>query len=868
MSTYILPLGSCTEIALVGGKAAGLARLIAGGFAVPPGICLTTAAYTDAIRQGGLDPARAIAAARRAGGSPRSTELEVLRRTIASMTLPGPIVKELDRALDQLMVDGPTGELWAVRSSADREDSATRSFAGLHKTVLGVPRNEILPAVRLCWASLWEPAAAAYAPAAGRSHPAMAVIIQPLLAPRAAGVAFSQHPVTGLGTQVVVNAVPGLAEALVGGSVTPDAFTVETRGDGSLRVLQRIVVAKSVIRRPHEGRVIDVPVPEHERLRASLTDDEACLLAGLVKRVEATFGCPVDVEWALEDDRFVLLQARPISRPTRSCVLSDATSVWSRANFRETLPDVPSPLGLSFLQTFMETNILRHYRNLGCVIPPGLSSVRVIRGRPYINVSLFQSLMAQLGGDPALVAEQMGGCAPEPVSTERLSWWTRLSALLALEWQVRRAARKAPAWFAEMRRMAEPADGDQGSPTPAEVLMKMDTLGRRLSHCDLTFAIVSGVSQALYALRWLLEPHLATEWQALLNAALQGASDVVSARQILWLRALADLAQRDPVATQFFAGASWEPSRYRSLLAGTEFLDAFDDYLGEYGHRALGESDINSPRFSEKPDDLLGLIRGYLLAPPGQSVEDIRRQQASTRAEALARLEAVLGPHQRIAFRYWYRRLARYLALREANRHALMYFSATVRRLSVQLGRHYAASAVLEQGDDIFYLTAEEVRALVSEQPYDWKALVAARREAQKRHATLVADNCVVGVGIGHDRADRESDGTVHHGIPISAGYAEGPARLVRSPTDLVRIRKGEIIVTPVIDPGMVPYFGLARGLVAEMGGVLSHGAIIAREYGLPAVVNLPGIMGKVLDGDWVTVDATAGVFRRSGHRR
>jgi pyruvate,water dikinase len=869
----VLPLDSCTDPDLVGGKAAGLARLITNGFRVPPSLCLTTQAYRDTLRAGGLDPSHHWKRIGRTPEAQREPLLEECRRAVASLRLPQAILDLLDSALDKLEQEFPAdnkpagSSLWAVRSSASEEDSAEATFGGIYLTVLAVPRGSVAAAILDCWASLWTAAAFAYRERVTKTNaaPAMAVILQPLLAPRTAGVAYSRHPVSGRADQVMINAVFGLAEPLVNGRVTPDQYVVEIGSDpAALTLTQRDIAEKATAKLATPSGLVAQPLSERDRHRAALEESEALALARLVKEVEHAIGRPVDVEWAIDQRGIWLLQARPI--PERRESAGFTTIVWSRANFKETLPEVPSPLGLSFLEEFMENHILRHYRELGCRIPPGVSSVNIIRGRPFINVTLFRSFMAQLGGDPTLIAEQMGGEAPPvPVSVLRLPWWRIVRAGLLMEWKIRRASRRAPAWFDEMRRMGERCkDEPVEGLAPAGLLARQEGLGRQLRGGDLTFAIVGGVSQGFYAMQLLLERRLGAAWRPLLNTALQGVGTIVSAKQIFWLAELAAAARREPVAQAFLLAEPWAPESFRTRLAGTRFLTAFDTYMAEYGHRAVGESDVMAPRFAEVPEYVLGVIRSHLLLPQIKSADEIRRGQESVRQEALRRLRAAFGwrIHEWAVFTWWHRRLCRYLALREANRHALMYFTACVRHLVRSLGDTLAASGVLQSRDDVFFLTFEEIRAVASSIARDWQGLVAARRRAWEDHATQTVPDTVIGSAGGGLAEGGGSDGSLK-GLPISAGYAEGPVCLVLSPQDMKKVKRGDILVAPVIDPGMAPLMGLAAGLVVEMGGTLSHGAIIAREYGLPAIANVHGVTRLLKDGECVAVDATAGEIRR-----
>ena len=841
----VLPLESCDDPTLVGGKGAGLGRLIQRGFHVPPGLCVTIQAYRESLRSGGVDDAARWACLRQASDERRQALLEEDRRLVTSLALSQSLLALIDEELQRLGLGRET--TFAVRSSASDEDGAKATFAGLYHTRLGVSREGLVQAILDCWASLWTEAALVYRlRVGGRSAaPAMAVVIQPMLAPRAAGVAYSRHPITGEPQQVWIDAVFGLAEPLASGTVTPDQYVVDM-GNGS-----------------GSGTVVERRLAEPEQGPAALDEREILALAGLVKDVERQMGFPADIEWAMDSQGTWLLQVRPIPEPRRA--MADRRIVWSRANFKETLPDVPSPLGLSFLEAFMETNIVSHYRELGCRVPDGWPTVRIMRGRPYINVSLFQSFTVQLGGDPRLVVEQMGGEDRPPIEgPPRLPWWRILRAGLLMEKKIRHAAKQAPAWFTEMKQMAEdrPDEGRAGH-QPADLLARLDRLNGRLREADLTFAIVAGVSQGLYALGLLLPRRLGPDWRPSLNEALQGMGTIISAKQILWLAELADKAGLEPVAREFLLAEPWEPFSFRSKLAGTNFLRDFESYVAEYGHRAVGESDPMATRFAEMPDYLLGVIRSHLQAPsakPGRSVEVVRREQEAARVQALESIRLAFGwrHHEWLLFRYAYNRLCRFLALREANRHHLMHFTAAARQGELQLGASFVALGLLQSKEDIFFLTADEIRAAVNDRRRDWKDLVATRQAERARHVLLDAPDTVI-EGAGAAPREAVAHGETLTGIPISSGYAEGPARIIRSPDDLKKVQRGDILVVSVIDPGMAPVLGLVAGLVVEMGGPLSHGAIIAREYGLPAVANVGLATRRLRDGDWMAVDASNG---------
>ena len=867
----IVPLESCTDPALVGGKAAGLARLIAQGFRVPPGLCITTQAYRDTLQAGGLN---LLERWNRIGRTPvmqREPLLKDCRNTIATLVLSRALLDTIDAQLAQLEKGFATenestgGMLWAVRSSASDEDAADATCAGIYRTVLGVPRRSIAAAILDCWASQWTAFAFTYRERlpTPRLVPAMAVILQPLLAPRAAGVAYSRHPISGRTDQIMINAVFGLAEPLVSGLTRPDQYVVEVEKDpASLILIQQDIAEKTKVRLAIPWGLTDQPLPERDQRRSVLEEREVLALARLVKRVECAVGTPVDVEWASDAQGIWLLQARPI--PARDAWQDSAPIVWSRANFKETLPELPSPLGLSLLDGFMETHIVRGYRELGCRIPTGCSSVRVIRGRPFINVTLFQSVMAQLGGDPTLLAEQLGGgTSPSPRTVMRLPWW-RVAILM--EWRIRHAARRAPTWFQEMRRLgARCRDNPRQELTAVELSAWEEELSRHLlANGDLTFAIFNGVSQGFYVMKLLLERRLGSAWRSTLNQTLQGVGTIISAQQIFLLTELAEAAGREPVVRDFLLAEPWRPEPFRATLGGTHFLRSFDAYLSKYGHRAVGESDVMSPRFAEIPAYVLGVIRGHLLIPPTRPADEIRREHASARQEALRRIRGGFGWrwHEWAVWSWWHRRLCRYLELREANRHALMQFIAAARLIAMSVGGTLAARGLLQSKDDIFFLRLGEITAATSGSAGDWKGLVNRRRKEWARHAAQDVPDTVIGDDERLVDEIGSADGSLR-GLPISAGYAEGPACLVRAPDDLKKVKRGDILVASVIDPGIAPLMGLAAGLIVEMGGTLSHGAIIAREYGLPAIANVLGVTHLLKDGERLALDATTGMITR-----
>ncbi|MBX3334993.1 MAG: hypothetical protein KF876_12785 [Nitrospira sp.] len=863
----ILPLSQCIDVSLAGGKAVGLARLIVAGFSVPPGLCITTEAYWQALRTAGIQDFDLWPAICRLPEIERRSTLSRYRNQIKGIDI-SQLSSQCLTALETLS-QSPNVR-WAVRSSATNEDSTHISFAGLYRTHLGLGVQEIEEAIKDLWSSLWEDHVLDYMARQNLHAPSrMAVLIQPMVDAQTAGVGYSIHPVTGRRNQVMINAIPGLAAPLVDGTITPDQYIVKVADDGQpLAVQTRVLTQKSqqLLVSPdglRKDRIVGQP--QHA---SSLTDSQLFSLAKTAKQIELALGDPTDFEWAYDADQLWLVQARPITNVRPSPSLSNDDCEWSRTNFKETLPELPSPLSLSFLEQFMDRYILAHYRRLGCRIPDGLTSVRILKGRPYLNVTLFHLLVAQLRGDPLLNAEQMGGeplvNAP-PVQPLGGAAFVRAGWLMRQE--MRRVERAGPRLFQEMKQLAATYSHTRVRHFSIDELVpKLDALGPWLEGREVTFGIAGGVGQCLEMFNRTLPHWLGPDWRELLNAALQGQGTVISAQQILRLAELTDIAREEPIVSSFFTAESWKPSTFRSVLADTQFLRAFQAYLDDYGHRGVGESDVMSPRLADNPEAVLTILRTQLLSA-SPSHQAVLARQEQNRVAALEQIKERIGWRidRWLAFSWCYRRLGRFFALREANRHHLMYYSVAIRTLLLRLGELLVAQRRLDEREDVFFLSIDERNDLLTGNTTNWNAIVRERRlEREHNAAASVPDTIRDWESLNQQmhlsiRTDSPSQLT---GMPISTGFVIGPARLIRSVMDWRNVMPGDILVVPVIDPGLAPLFGIAGGLIAEMGGTLSHGAIIAREYGLPAIANVQGAMAQLADGPHVTLDTKSGTIR------
>jgi rifampicin phosphotransferase len=794
------------DVALLGGKARSLAFLTSAGFPVPPGFCLTTTAHRRLRGRSLADDCALVAAIAQEWGK----------------LGPGPV---------------------AVRSSATAEDGAVTSFAGQQETVLGVVGlDAVVAAIERCWASLDGARAVAYRrqQGLGDDH-AMAVVVQRLILADVAGVLFTRDPLDPSENRMLVEASWGLGETVVSGRVAPDRFHLGRDGV----VVERYVATKTLMRTA-DG---EEAVPPEKQVVPCLDDNQLSQLADLGRRVEAFHGEPRDIEFALAGGTFWLLQSRPITtggQAEREQVRREEIAalraraeprgtVWSRFNLAEVLP-APTPMTWAVVSRHLMSatgGLGLMYRDLGFDPDPSLTDgvFDLVCGRPYCNLSreprlhyrgvLFEHPFAALKADPRRAVY------PTPtLNLARFPWhfWATLPVGAArLGWRLLRGAarrRRLGKTFARhFREEVAPAfleaalagRQDLTSLDDAAVVAEFEAWTHRTLRA---FARDSLKPAALGALAMAdLERKLAEV------LGVEGASSLV--RDLV-------MGVRPPEDADLAAGI-------RDLVSGQLTREAF---LDRFGHRAGEEMELSRPRWSEDPSALPS--PGSSPAPQESvSTEDRLRREPRLNAEQCALVLADVAP------------LHEYLGLRDAAKHFLMRGYALIRAPLVELDRRHRLNGGL------FYLTPEELPALLKGED------VSARIAERRRRRTLALGLEVPPVLFSDDldaigRPVALDGAKVLRGMPLSAGVAEGPALVLEHPCS--SSCEGYILVCPSTDPAWVPLFTRARGLVMETGGVLSHGAIVAREFGLPAVAGPPGVLRAIRTGQRVRVDGGQGV--------
>ena len=843
----------------VGGKGWNLGRLERYGFPVPRGGALCAEAY----RQFMAAPALAAYAAELAGVPAAAAaeeavaaKLAAMRTAIAATPLPGATVAAVAAFLTAAgLADVPV----AVRSSATAEDSAAASFAGIHRSLLGVRGvAAVLAAIKDCYASLWTPQALAYRRRFGIADEAVAcaVVVCAMVQgpaggpPVAAGVAFSCDPRTGRRDRVTISAAPGLGEAVVSGSVNPEEIVIG------------VVLADTRVqeRRGRPDRV--------------LSDDQALALSRLVQRVQWALGRgqdPQDVEWAHDGERFWLLQARPVTRLPRVTRPGAAGQpvVWSNANLKDVLPGVLTTMSWSMVQSVLDHMIFAPNIAVHRPPPAGMEIVRRWHGRAYFDLTALQwSMYEDFGLMPAQINEIMGGHQPEAaVPGHPFRGWVGLRRLLANLRLVRalwRQQRLYPRWiervFAESRRFRAlplaPAD-DAG----------LLQLGWEMAALQAEYAPVfhlnnAGIGVWGNSLSLLLQRRLGDDGPAVASGLLAAGGGVTTAEHGYRLYDVAATARGDGAAQAYLAAAPFDPQGWRALPDDSPFRRAFAAFLDEFGHRTVNEGEFANPRWDEDPAYLLEQVRFLSDHPaPEPPRAPAERRRAAAEA-ALRRLPGYLRPTVR-----WLAGRARHAAaMRELGKSALVAMAGPVRRLLLETGRRMAARGVLPEPGAVFHLAWIELDTYLR---HEWDGTAAALLVAERaatRQAQLAEDPpdvIIQGGGAPEPAAPAApaaaARGGVLTGIAAAPGRASGPARIIRHPSEGSRLQPGDVLVAPSTDPGWTPLFLRASAVVMEVGGYLSHGAIVAREYGIPAVVNIPGLLTAIHDGDRLVVDGDRG---------
>lgn len=863
----IVPLAALRrgDLAVAGGKAANLGELLAAGMPVPAGFCLTTAAYREVAREPAV---RAAIAGLRDGGA-----AEGVRAALLAAPVPATIAAALGRAYAALGDD----VVVAVRSSATAEDLPDASFAGQQDTLLGV-RGEagLIAAVRRCWSSLFSDRAVAYRKQRGIAPEAveLAVVVQRLVPASVAGVLFTADPVIGRRGRAVIDASPGLGEAVVSGAVNPDHFVIEGGG-----VVSRQIGDKRLRIDAEGGTTRQVALAASDV--ACISDGELMQLVALGRKIEAHFAAPQDIEWALDEGRRpAILQSRAITTlyplPEDRAALP-ALSVYFNFNVAQGVLRPMTPMGIQCWRLFIGSVL----RKVGFVVPvePGPSFIKdagqrlvfdlTVALRHPVGRRMILTVFGKMEARSAavikvLLADPRLGLLPSSrwatlkgVLGGMRRTWAPLRILRA-QWDPETARREV--WAQADRLLAAGEVGADASPQARLAAIERMLVG---GFAELFLAAMPVVAAGLMG--WRMSQILLGEraTAAELETTLRALPHNPTTEMDLELWALSQRLGRDAEASA--ALRSETPAaltrRWREGSLPAALERELRGFLARWGVRGVAEIDVGVTRWGEDPTHVFGVLANYLAHDDPALAADVQFERGRAAAEAMmATLLARVGPVKRRLLRFAFGRMRGLAGMREAPKLCIVRVLGRCREHLQAIAAELVAAGRIARIDDIFMLDLAGVRAALA--GADMRAQVAAKRviydrELERRHSPRVMLS---------DGTDAEAllvaaqpEGSLG-GTPASAGRVTGVARVVLDP-DGARIEPGEILVAPSTDPGWTPLFLTAGGLVMEMGGAMSHGAVVAREYGIPAVVGVPLATTRIVTGQRITVDGGAGTI-------
>jgi len=860
MGTYTLDfqeIGSA-HIAVAGGKGANLGELARiDGIAVPGGFCITTEAFSEVT--GGAETGRLLEKLGRLTVED-SAEIAALGREIRGAIEAAKIPEMIREEIVRHVVKFSEEHAYAVRSSATAEDLPNASFAGQQDTYLNIVGCEaILAHVSKCWASLFTDRAIIYRIQNGFDHRkvSLAVVVQRMIFPEVSGILFTADPVSANRKVVSIDASFGLGEALVSGLVNADVYKVR----GGEIVEKKVAVKKIAICASQAGGTREQEIdPEQQKLQ-TLTDGQILLLERLGRRIEAHFGSPQDIEWCLADGAFYFVQSRPITTLYPVPETNDGQNhLYVSAGHQQMMTDAMKPLGLSVWQLTSPRKMAvaggRIFVDVAqdLVSPMGRKVVLDVLGKsdPLVRKAVMEILERGDFLDINTEEPSAGQPAQGPPSHDFFALHNYDPSI------VQELIGRSEASIAKLTESIRTRSGLD--------LMDfiLDDFQQRKSQADpQSFGVIV---TAMNAALWLNEKM--NEWLGEKNVAdalSQSVPHNVTSEMGLALLDVADAIRPHPEVVGYLRDAGDDfMEGMQALPGGAEAVGAINAFLSRYGMRCAGEIDITRTRWSENPAILIPLILSNIRnQEPGagkRKFEQGQQEAARKEAELLNRLLELPDGEQKAEETKRMIGLMRSLAgYREYPKYAIVSRYFVYKKALMEEAARLVNTRVLREREDIYYLEFEEIRGAILAQKADYQ-VIEQRKEAYCRFEKLTPPRVMTSDGevvTGKHNHENLPEGAIA-GLGVSAGVIEGRARVVLKMED-ANLEPGDILVTAFTDPSWTPLFVAIRGLVTEVGGLMTHGAVIAREYGLPAVVGVDHATRLITDGQKIRVHGTEG---------
>ncbi len=852
---------------LCGGKGANLGQLYRYGFRIPKGGVISASLYQTLMldsKLSSLQKELSEVSALDVSEPDIVEKLDHIRSVFEHITLPTEFITELKSFLTN---NNLLEKAIAIRSSATAEDSITASFAGIHRSFLNVVGFEkTVEAIKGCYASLWTPQALAYRRKMKLTDEqvACAVVICQMVtmpgknAPESAGVAFSCDPRTGRHNVFTINAAFGLGEALVSGQVNPEEITI---------LYKRSEFRE--IERKNNGKTV-------------LNKEQALALARLVWRIHWAIGKghpPQDVEWAYDGKEFWVLQARPVTRlPYYTCPeISKLPTVWSTGNVKDAIAGVPTILTWHMVADTVREILFAMLDAVGYKYPEGLETVRRFNGRGYFEVNTMQWLFYDAFGLlPEETNRGLGGHHPpipvpegDPMAGKSgMARKMRAIKFLRSMLKVSKTISKDIEYMKMQGKVWKSIDVSKKSNRELFKLLN-DIKSTQFDFAHQFQLANSNAGAWVKPITDILTKVKSERAKALAAALLTGSGQVTTAEHGYRLYDLALAASKDKDAQNYLCEYTNNFLAWKDLPKSSPFRIELEKFLQEFGHRAVYEAELANPRWNEDPSYLLEQVKLILdigdFTPPQNKALEVRKKAEQEVEE--------LNLVYRSIIKWLVKKARQGAGQRELSKSILVAAIEPIRDIFLEIGKRMVENNLLEEITDIFHLSGADVYAYLID---EWDGVGAKNIASDNKlqRAVWLAENppdIFILDAEGNPASlpttvtntvftiEETPHGKVLNGLGVASGKQTGLAKIIKHPSEGNLLKAGEVLVAPSTDPGWTPLFLRASAIVMEVGGFLSHGAIVAREYGLPAVVNIPGLFNTVENGQTLIVDGDKG---------
>lgn len=858
-------------ISQVGGKAASLASLSKAGMNVPRGIVVVTGSYDAYLDRLGLKEkisSRLSELDRLDGGG-----LSVCSSEIRKWFEAGPTDPNLSESIIQELRRYSPETLWAVRSSAVYEDLPNASFAGQQDSYLCIRADEVPTYVRKCWASYWNERAIAYRCDADIDHfsGGIAVVVQEMVPSDCSGIMFTADPVSGTGDRIIIESAWGLGESIASGVVTPDRFIVDRK---TLEIVDRALSSKTRAIHLQNGQKSVVELDATKVSLPSLNDEQLRRIAHAGLRIERLFGRPQDIEWAIANGVLYILQSRPITVQVRT----DGT-LWTRAYGDEYWADATSPLFFSLLGEYL-TEYVNHEgaRIMGYRELTDTELLKLHKAHVYFNTEVLEKIFTY---NPRFSrTKELLSYFPERdrarIATAPTKVFGRMIAelrvaLLDPDGMIFRTDKAYKAWAERFLSFLEEFDAldlrKASDQQLRDIFLQLERAYLKHYRLIRYGMVTHSIGTNLILRRWL------TDWLGdasgtLYSKLVSGLPDNKTVETNAAIARLADAARDNQVVKTALLSMSADDFLDRLDSGGDfeGFAAEFKRFLAQYGHRSHTR-EILFPRWADEPRMVVEILRTLVAESDRLDLAAVEEQRAAERKRTEEEVMQKIGRMRhgllrKLVFRAVLRYAQTYLAFRENQRFYLDHQIARQRRIFMEYGRRLAERGIVTSPDDVFFLSKDEIFDVVRNPRKDIVKVVRRRREEFERYRNSLPPKFLRGTAEFDDETLTSNDRLTLTGTAASPGTFTGYARVVKSIEYLKDVRQGEILVALNTDPGWTAVFPKLGGVVTETGGILSHGAVVAREYGIPAVTAVKNATGVLKTGQRVMVDGNSGVVR------